>query len=100
MKVIIAAEIARTSNKTTGGQVVGHGRIRKAARQAKMQAQDGMHARAIGTVGETVRAKAKTGKGVVNQEWQGQNRQDDWNTPMWKGKSSTKKQQQRQHIQR
>ena len=30
-----------------------------------MQAKDGMHAREIGTVGRTVRAKAKTGKGVV-----------------------------------
>ena len=31
-----------------------------------MQAKDGMQARAIGTAGETVRAKAKTGNGVVS----------------------------------
>ena len=31
-----------------------------------MQAKDETQARAIGTVGETVRAKAKTGKGVVS----------------------------------
>ena len=37
----------------------------KAARQAKTQAKDGTWARAIGTAGETVKAKAKTGKGVV-----------------------------------
>ena len=43
-----------------------HGRIGKAARQAKMQAKDGMQARTIGTAGETVRAKAKTGKRVVS----------------------------------
>ena len=31
-----------------------------------MQAQDGMQARAIGTAGETIRAKAKTGKGAAS----------------------------------
>ena len=51
-----------------------------------MQAKDGMQARAIGTAGERVRAKAKTGKGVVRPK----NRQNDWSTPAWKGKSSTK----------
>ena len=62
----------------------------KAARQAKMQAKDGMHARAIGTVGETVRAKAKSGKGVVGPK-NGMARRDRViGTPMWKGKSSTK----------
>ena len=65
VKVITTTEIARITNKTTLGQMVEHGRIRKAARQAKLQAKDGTQARAIGTVGEAVRAKAKTGKGVV-----------------------------------
>ena len=31
-----------------------------------MLAKDGMQARAIGTAGETVRAKAKTGKGAAS----------------------------------
>ena len=62
VKVITAAEIARMTNKTTAGQMVVHGRIRKAARQARMQAKDGMQARAVGTAGEKVRAKAKTGR--------------------------------------
>ena len=66
VKVITTAEIARTTNNTTAGQMVGHGRIRNAARQAKMQAKGGMQARATGTAGETVKAKAKTGKGVVS----------------------------------
>ena len=50
----------RTTNKTTAGQMVVHCRIRKAARQAKMQAKDGIQA------GETVRAKANTGKEAVS----------------------------------
>ena len=66
MKVITTAEIARTTNKTAAGQMVVRGRIRQAARQAKMSAKDGMQARAIGTAGETVRAKAKTGKGAAS----------------------------------
>ena len=43
-----------------------HGRIRKAARLAKMQAQDETQARATGTAGEAVRAKAKTGTGLAS----------------------------------
>ena len=66
LKVITTAEIARMTNKTTAGQMVGLGRIRKAARQAKMQAKVGTQARAIGTVGETVRSKAKTGTEMVS----------------------------------
>ena len=66
VKVITAAEIARMTNKTTAGQMVVHGRFRKAAGQAKTQAKDGTQARAVGTSGKTVRAKAKTGKGVVS----------------------------------
>ena len=90
VKVITTAETARTTNKTTDGQMVQHGRISKAARQAKMPAKDGMQARAIGTVGETVRAKAKTGKGVVSPK-NGMTRTDRMiGTRMWKGKSSTK----------
>ena len=90
VKVITTAEIARTSNKTTDGQMVGHGRIRKTARQAKMQAKDMMQARASGTVGETVRAQAKIGKGVVSPE-NGMTRTDRViGTRMWKGKSCTK----------
>ena len=54
------------TNRTTAGQMAGHGRIRNAARQEKMQAKDGTQARAIGTAGETARAKAKTGTGVVS----------------------------------
>ena len=42
MKVITTAEIARTTNKTAAGQMVVRGRIRQAARQAKMSAKDGM----------------------------------------------------------
>ena len=66
VKVITTAEIARKTNKTTAGQLAVHGRIRKAARQAKMQAKDGTQARAIGTAGEAVRAKAKTGTGMAS----------------------------------
>ena len=36
VKVITTAEIARMTNKTTAGQMAGHGRFRKEARQAKM----------------------------------------------------------------
>ena len=100
VKVITTAETARTTNKTTDGQMVQHGRISKAARQAQMQATDGMEARAIGTVGETVRAQSKIGKGVVSPE-NGMTRTDRMiGTPMWKGKNSTKGSKQRQHIQR
>ena len=62
MNVITTAEIARMTNKTTPGQMVVCGMVKKAARQAKMQAKDGIPARTIGTAGETARAKAKTGK--------------------------------------
>ena len=57
------------ANKTTAAQMVVRGRIRKAARQTKMQAKDGMQARAIGTPGETVRANTKTGKVVVSPKY-------------------------------
>ena len=56
VKVITSAETARTSNKTTDGHMVGHGRIRKAARQATMPANDGLHAlldRTLCVVGHT-----------------------------------------------
>ena len=43
-----------------------YGRFREAARQAKTQAKNGTQARAIGAVGTTVKAKAKTGKEVVS----------------------------------
>ena len=66
VKVFTAAEIARVTDKTSAGQMVGHGRIRKAASPAKMQGKDGTQARATGTAGEAVRAKAKTGTGVVS----------------------------------
>ena len=69
VKVITTAEIPRMPNKTTAAQMVVRGRIRKAARQAKMQAKDGMQARAIGTAGETVRANTKTGKVVVSPKY-------------------------------
>ena len=66
VKVIITAETARMTNHTPSGQMVGNGRFRKATRQAKMQAKDGMQARAIGTSGEIVRAEAKTGMGMAS----------------------------------
>ena len=76
---------------TTAAQMVENGRIRKAARQAKMHSNAGPHAKTSRTAGEAVRAKAKTGTGNgKSQEGQGQNRQNDWSTPGWKGKSSTK----------
>ena len=66
MKVITTAEIARPSNKTTDGQMVGHGRITKAARQEKMQAKDGMQARAIGT--QLGKQSSDGGRGKHNVE--------------------------------
>ena len=75
----------------TAGQMVEHGRITKAARQAKMQANVGPQAKTNRTAGAAVRAKAKTGTGNgKSQEGQDQNRQNDWSTPGWKDKSSTK----------
>ena len=60
---ITAVETARMTSRTTAGQMVEHGRIRKAGRQAHIQAKDGTQAGAIGTV------EAAHGK---SQEWQGQ----------------------------
>ena len=37
------------TNRTTAGQMEGRERIRKAARQAHMQANDGTQARTVGT---------------------------------------------------
>ena len=78
-------KIARLTNKTTAGQMMRHGRIREAARQAKMQAKDGMQARAIGTAGETVRARQR-----LAREWKVPRLEREWSTPASKGKSSTK----------
>ena len=68
VKEITTAGIARMTNMTTAGQMAEHGRIRKAARQAKMQAKDGTQTRAVGTVGATVKAKAKIGTGMVSHK--------------------------------
>ena len=67
VKVITTAEITRMTNKTTAGQMVGHGRIRKASRQAKMPAKDETQARAFGGR-EKVNAKAKIGAGMDRHE--------------------------------
>ena len=94
-------EIARMTNKTTAGQMVGHGRTRKAARQEQRQAKDGMQARAIGTAGRNRKGRGKDWQGSgKSQEWHGQHRQNDCSTPAWKGKSSTKGSSEGQHIQR
>ena len=55
-------------NMTTAGQIAEHGRIRKAARQAKMKAQDGIQASAIGTTGETARAKEYASTGMASHK--------------------------------
>ena len=56
-----------------------------------MQAKDGMQARAIWNSWSSSKGKGKdryaNGK---SQDWQGQHRQNDWNTPAWTVKSSTK----------
>ena len=59
VKAVTTTEIARVTNRTTAGQMTGHERIRKAARQAKMQAKS------IGTTCETARAKAEIGTGTA-----------------------------------
>ena len=68
MRVITTAESARATNRTTAGQMAEHGSIREAARQAKMQAQDGTQASAIGATGETASVQEKTGTGMASHK--------------------------------
>ena len=68
VKAITTAEIARMTKRTTAGQMEGRGRIRKTARQAKMQVKDETQARAIGAAGDTVRAKENIGTCMASPE--------------------------------
>ena len=59
------AEVARMTNQTTAEQMVVHGRFRKAAKQAKTQANDATQARAIGTAGKQQRQRKR-----LARKWQ------------------------------
>ena len=58
-RAITTTETPRMTKRTTAGRMAEHGRIRKAARLAKMQAQEWTQARAIGTTGSTRMARSE-----------------------------------------
>ena len=61
-RAITTTETPRMTKRTTAGRMAEHGRIRKAARLAKMQAQEWTQARAIGTTGRTTFGARQPGK--------------------------------------